>query len=246
MSDDIRLEEPGQLDSPSSNKEGNEPEDQEVDVPDDWKSLSGKAQDRFKQIMKQKNEALRERQELERELDQLRRQRETAPTPPVQPSNGDLTPEEQAAVNRLKQIGTFATKEEIEQRVQEITERIQAERDREILDRTHSSLEDKFSGEDGLPAYDRSEIEDHMRKSGIYNPEAAYRDLYFDEIIEAKSKKTTKKEPYSERTKSRIPSSQPWTPETLAERLRKPDGRAFYKKNRDKINELYSQWQSEG
>jgi len=253
MSEDIQLEELGQIDSPSNTEEAQEPKQE--DIPEDWNSLSGKAQDRFKQIMKQKNEALKEREALQREREALQEERErlqreleqlrntrTAPIPP----GGDLTPEEQAAVNRLKQIGAFASKEDVEAEIRKITERIQAERDREVLDRLHSSLESKFSGEDGLPAYDRSEIEDHMRKKGIYDPEAAYRDLYFEEIVEAKSSKQPKKEPYSEKTRSRIPSGTPWTPETLAERLRKPDGRQFYLKNADKINALYKQWETEG
>lgn len=245
MSEDIQLEEPGQIDSPSNAEEAQAPKQE--DIPEDWNSLSGKAQDRFKQIMKQKNEALKERETLQQERERLQRELEqlrtpkTAPTPP----SGDLTPEEQAAVNRLKQIGEFASKEDVEAEIRKITDRIQAERDREVLDRAHSSLEDKFSGEDGLPAYDRSEIEDHMRKKGIYDPEAAYRDLYFDEIVEARSSKQPKKEPYSERTRSRIPSGTPWTPETLAERLRKSDGRQFYLKNADKINALYKQWETE-
>lgn len=240
------LEEPGQLDSPSNEKGAQEPEKEEV--PDEWSNLSGKAQDRFKQIMRQKNEALSERETLTQERERLQRELEElrSARPAPMPQSGDLSPEEQAAIARLKQIGAFATKEEIDAKVKEVTERVQAERDRELLDRTHENLEGKYSGSDNLPAYDRQEIEEYMRKNGIYNPEAAYRDKYFDEILEAKQTKQTKKEPYTERTKSRIPGGTPWSPETLAERLNKPDGRAFYQKNREKINMLYDQWRNDG
>ena len=44
-----------------------------------------------------------------------------------------------------------------------------------------------------------------------------------------------KKNITTEATKSKIGSTQPWTRESLAERLKQADGLDFYKKNKEKI-----------
>ena len=77
-------------------------------------------------------------------------------------------------------------------------------------------------------------MERHAREKGISDPMAAYRDLYFDEIIDAnkrggstpESKKVTSAKP----SKPAGDSRQPIDLDSFREKLNGPKGREFYEK----------------
>lgn len=242
MSDDNNnLEEPNEiedLDEGASPAEGSKKEQ----VPDEWDSLSGKSKERFKELSRMKNEFKSEVEELRSELNELRSSRQTDRVP--MPDTSKLSPQEEAAIRRLKEVGAFATPDDVRAEIERLRAEEQKRQDRMMLDQMHDSLEKEFSSDGDLPAYDRAEVEEHMRAKGIYDPKAAYRDLYWDEITKTKAQKLSgkDKQPVTQKTKSRISTGQPWTPEALQERLQQPDGRQFYLKNKEKITRLMGQW----
>lgn len=235
MSDDkMQLEEVNQPE-PTADKTS-----EVVEAPDEWQTLDGKSQDRFQALANLKKEAERqaekersERQRLERELEEARTVQQRVPMP----RTGEMSPDEEAAYKRLTQLGVADqayVKREIDSQVKRIEDRL-------YFDALHSKLESEFNSKKGMPRYDRAEIEAHMKEHQNFDPRAAYRDLYYDELVafeveNSKKQKVVQTEP----TKSRIGSSEPWTKASLAERLRQPDGVEFFRKNRDKIMRMQS------
>jgi hypothetical protein len=219
----------------------------------EWKSLDGRSRDRFKKVINVKNQALEEAENLKAQNQLLQSQLEkvqnfTQKQPEGEISTEGMTPDEKRAFNRLQQLGV-ATKTDVkeltEQIRQQLKEEMQAEKDRELLQREHSKLESKFSGD--YPAYDPKEVEEHMKTKGIYDPETAYKDLYWDEIINLETKKKTKEEkPTTLQTKSNISASDPMSPQALSERLAQPDGRKYYLENKDKIEKMTREWAKKG
>lgn len=252
MSEDIKLEEVNEEES-SPEEESKDTQDPIEDTPEEWTSLTGKAQDRFKKVISQKNEEAQKRQEetqkrlqAEEELARLREERMN--TGRTETKSGEVSAEEQAALNRLKELKAFVTPADLEKERSKIRAELRAERDREVLNNAHEKLETSFDGSNEYPAYDRQAVEEFMRNRGIYDPETAYEKMHKEEIldIEVKKRSKSKKEPFTERTKSRIATGQPWTPETLSDRLKQSDGRQFYLKNKDKIIKLQEKWTREG
>lgn len=195
----------------------------------EWSKLSGDAQDRFKRVIQERN-ALRE---------QVENSFAPPPPPPSYQSpltevTGEITPEQQEAIDTLRKFGVVTKKdlEEIETKTQEEM----------LLNTEYSRLETLHSGDDGLPRFDRTIIEEHMRETGIYNPEKAYDDLYRDELFDHKYKSSLKSEEpeeepvYRERPSSSVGAkTQPLTVDSIRERLQQPDGMVWWEKNRDKI-----------
>lgn len=228
MSEDtMQLEEVNQ---PSSTNE-------KTSQPDEWSTLDGKSQDRFQALAnlkkKAEDEATVERDKvtrLEKDLKSLRESTTKVPMP--QTTNNEMTADEKTAYNRLTQLGV-ADQSYVDRKV---SEKLKVIEDRLYFDRLHEKLEGEVSSKKGMPKYDRDEVEGYMREKQIYDPRAAYRDLYHDEILANEASKISKtKTVQTESTKSRIGTSEPWTKESLAERLRQPDGTEFFRKNKEKI-----------
>lgn len=187
----------------------------------EWSKLSGSTQDRVRQLIKERNE--------------LRTNRvsptitTTAPPPPPNLGPNNLTAQQKLeALEALRSIGGVTQED------------LQSYKDRLVLDTEYSRLENSYNGTNGLPKFDRSEIEDHMKQSGIYNPEKAFKDLYEDEYIDWKSRQISGKgKTYSEKPSTTgVSPREVLTPDMINERISKPDGRAWYEKNRDKIKTL--------
>jgi hypothetical protein len=239
MSDDMKLEEVDQPTSPVEDVTSDEK------APEEWDSLTGKTKERIQKIIQEKNEALDKMRQVEERLGALEK-KEPIPMPALEPKVDLSTPnqEEMAALSRLKQLGII-TREELEKRERELEQKFEAKRSRDYLDKVHEKLEQKYS-KGGFPAYDRQEIESLMSETGTYDPEYQYERKYRDEIRSLELKTiSTQQQPHTERTKSKISGTQPWTPETLQDRLRQPDGKEFFIKNKDKILKLNQQWERE-
>jgi hypothetical protein len=198
----------------------------------EWSKLRGSAQDRFRHLIRERNEY-----------------REKASTPmvvaPVVPQTMDagsyqypqsgeieMTPEQREAIDNLRKFG-IVTKDDL-----------QAIKDQSVLDNEYARLEAMYSGARGEPMFDRVEVEDHMRKTGIYNPEKAFEDLYRDELYDqrARGSAPATQEPYSARPSvSTASRTEPLTIDNLRARLREPDGQVWWEKNRERILPLMSQ-----
>lgn len=109
------------------------------------------------------------------------------------------------------------------------------------------NLSQKYDGKDGRPTFDPTEVANHAKKQGIFNLEAAYRDLHWKELIDFEKKQSTTEDVETERPNS--PSqSKPnervkLTQDFLKDRLSQPDGKEWYEKNRDKIMSALSKGQ---
>jgi len=233
-SDEVESAEP-QPDSPSEKETpSSKPEkaDSKVvekpvdEVEAEWKDLSGKTQDRVVSLVREKNK-------LKAELERAKVQPvgNLTPQEPIQPT-ADKAPsktEVEEAVKKLKEFGVV-TKDDL-----------QAVQDRNFLDREHDRLGSKYSGSKGLPKYVNEEVEDYARSHYFGgNLEAAYRDMYYDELVDADvQKRGGKAKTYTEKpTVSVKVGEKPLTRESLQARLRKPDGAEWWAKNKAKIQPL--------
>jgi hypothetical protein len=237
MSDDkMQLEEVNQPESTPDKTSS-------VETPDEWSALSGDSQERFQSLANLKKEAERtaekeraDKEKLRIELDALKASQTRIPMP--NPS-GKMTPEEETAFKRLTDLGV--ANQDYVDRV--VNEKVKVIEDRLYFDALHSRLEQDINSKKGMPEYNREEVETHMREKQIFDPKAAYNDLYHDEILTFElGQQTSKKQKVvqTEGTKSRISTTEPWTKASLAERLRQPDGIEFFRKNRDKILKMQS------
>lgn len=190
------------------------------------------------------NELVGEIKELREKLESKDEEVESkipAPTSPAPSAPTQLSPEAENAINILKERG-FVTKEEIDSRIEEV-------KNRQVLDTEHMKLEGKYSGSDGRPAYDKSKIETFMRKRGIYDPEAAYKIMNEDELLDwqlKQSEGTVKKGLTVEKggsTAGAVADKNTITAAMIAEKMQTPEGRAWYEKNRDKILTLVAKGQ---
>ena len=188
----------------------------------EWAKLSGRTQDRVRDLIRQRNEALSKTSD--RAATELRDK--TVQT------DADLSPEDLEAKRQLKRLGV-PMKEETVSKAD-----MQTIQDRMTLDREHERLTSKYTGSDGKPAYISQEIEEYARKTGVYNLEAAYNAMFFDEIVDWTAKQRgasdSKTEPYTAQPKT-APKDEPMSAESVAERLRRPDGRVWWEKNREKV-----------
>lgn len=185
-----------------------------------WDSLAGKTQDRIVKLIRE-NKALKE------ETARSRSQPENN-TLPVQATATSET-EVKEAITKLREFGVVTTDD------------LNALQDRMFLDREHENLEKKYDGSDNRPKYVREEVEQYARESHIGNLGAAYKDMYWDELLDAELKKRgpKKSKTYTEKPTSSVKiGEKPLTVESLRERLRQPDGGEWWIKNRAKIEPL--------
>lgn len=220
---------------PVNQNQGNEPTPEEYE----WEKLRGSTQDRIRELIRQRNE-------FRNQLVEVSQQVPPAPQPQAAETysqeENQLTPEQEQAVENLRKFGVWTKKdqEELERKQQEqLTVQKQELEDNILIETEYAKLEATHNGKDGLPRFDREEIEDYMKQTGIYNPEKAYEDLYRDEIFDlwAKSQSDTRPEQtYSERPSVSVGSTtEPLTLDGLRERLREKDGSIWWEKNRERL-----------
>lgn len=181
-----------------------------------WENLKGSTQERIKQILHERDEY---REKLSRQAQEDATRVSQYTTTPQQSQSNYSQDEVDKAIDTLKNRGKFATVEDMNALFYVIQK-----------DKDFDRLESKYSGVDGLPKFDRQEVDDYMKRKNIGNPEAAFRDMYFDEFIDAR-KVSQRKGVYTE--KPSAPSStkeEPLTAETLREKLAGPKGQQYYDK----------------
>lgn len=190
----------------------------------EWNKLSGPVQKRVRHLLDERNTLREKVQTFEAQVPYV------APAPTVQQEQPlEVTPDQQQAIQNLRKFGILTQQD------------LQVVQDQMTLDNEYTRLESKYAGDDGKPVFDRSEVEAHMKDTGIYNPEKAYEDLYRDELFDWRlsqsSKRTdTPRATYSERPSSSTASkTEPLTVDGLRQRLAQPDGRDWWEKNRERI-----------
>lgn len=194
-----------------------------------FNSLSGSAQDRFRTIIQERNEA---RNQLTRQAQQDDQKLQ----PPAGNQGYAPTGEDdvQRAVDTLKQRG-MVTRDELDN----LYWTIQGTRE-------HEKLESEYDGSEGKPKYVREEVEDYASRKGMGNNyRAAFRDMYFDELADARRTRT-KKRVYSEKPRASTSGSrqEPLTLESFRKKLASPKGREYYEKLRQNPEELNKLLQS--
>lgn len=222
----------------------------------EWEKLTGDSQDRFKSLLQERNQYKDVAGQLYQELEALKNLATTpspasmAPAPETQPTvpqgapgERQLTAEEMAAIEVLRQYGML-TKQDQEQILarQELTEAkmgqaLQAIKDEIVIDNAHTRLEEKYSGKNGEPKYDRELIEEHMKKSAIWDPDKAYQDMYKDELFDLRLRNQKRPVGYMTEKPSGSTASrtEPLTLENVRARLQQPDGREWWERNRERI-----------
>lgn len=101
------------------------------------------------------------------------------------------------------------------------------------------SLSKKYNGSDGRPTFDPTDVANYAKANGIFNLEAAYRDMHWKELVDWEKKRDTTDDVETEKPNSSNQNKPgervKLTSEFLKERLAEPDGKEWYDKNRDKI-----------
>ena len=103
-------------------------------------------------------------------------------------------------------------------------------------DRTHDRNEAEINRRgSNLPRYDRAEVEAHARRKDLADPMAAYRDLYFDEILDSAKRgdyrgTPSKRVSTAKPTRASDTDREPLTLDSFKGKLRGKEGREYYEK----------------
>lgn len=197
-----------------------------------FNSLKGSTQDRVRTLAQRANHAT----QLEGENEQLKQQMEALKLRSMTPVQN---PDVQDAVSRLDQFGV-ATKEYTNK---QIDEKVDQKLSGIVWKMEMDRLEGRHSGNDGLPAFDRSEYEAYIGANPQYrgySPEDVYNKMFEDDIFDAKVKNLGTRQPGKQAptlraTRTRV-QEETMTPDYIEKRLQQPDGRQWYAQNIDKIN----------
>jgi hypothetical protein len=133
--------------------------------------------------------------------------------------------EVERAFNVLRQRGV-ATVNDLEQFKNQVELRSK-------WDKAHLQNEQRYNAPGSkFPHYDPEEIEQYAKEKGIADPNAAYRDMYFDDIVDAMKSETrgrpSKAVTTEKPTRSTEAGKEPLTLENFRAKLAGPDGQSFY------------------
>lgn len=206
-----------------------------------FNSLKGSTQERVRTLAKRANDAT----QLQAEVEQLKadmealRLRSMTPAPEVNPDVRD-------AVSKLDGFG-LATKDYTNKT---IDERVNQKLSGIVWNMEMDRLEGRHNGQDGLPAFDRSEYEAFINANPDYRgykPEDVYTKMFEEDIFDArvKGKGTTtqlvnKQAPNLRATRTRV-QEEAMTPEYIEQKLAslpKDERMKWYTANLSKINEV--------
>lgn len=204
--------------------------------------VSEKAEARYKHLAEMKNKYKEDAEHWKNIAARLAQVDEQATrTNPSSQSNNFPNEEVERAYSVLRERGV-ATQEDLE--------RLQL---RLKWDRLHSANEERYNQEGSrYPKYVPEEIEEYARQKGISDPTAAYRDMYFDEILDA-ARSSGKSRPASTQngvkpTRPTNNSKEPLTLEDFRAKLAGPGGQEYYDKlakNPAKFNALVQELSSQ-
>lgn len=147
----------------------------------EWSKLSSSAQDRFKRIYRERQQALEEANRLK---DLLAQQGTTV----QQNADGSLqmTPQVREAIDRLDKVG-IATKDFVKQEISNILAQ-------QMYSTELDKLEQKEDGRNGKPAFVKEEYFDFINRNPKYKnylPEDVYEKMFSNELEDWKTKQGT-------------------------------------------------------
>lgn len=195
------------------------------EVTETFDSLSGGAQERFRTILKERN-ALKEQLASQAQQDAA-----TVQPPVTQPRQNEVA----EAARVLKEQAGMVTRDDLNSLYWTIEN-----------NKAHESLESKYDGSDGKPKYVKEEVEDYARQKNLGNNfQAAYRDMYFDELTDVRTKETRKKV-VTEKPGLSKAQQNPLTLQSFREKLSGPKGAEYLTKlqqNPEAFDQLVSELQ---
>ena len=189
----------------------------------EFSKLSGSTQDRIRQLIREKNEALRGAE------------KPTFVPPPPAPAYANS--QVQDALSKLDSAGVATkdfTKQQVAEGIAQMAYRIEINR-----------LEERYNGEDGKPKFTVEEYEDYVSRHPAYKnylPEDVYGIMYKGELFDWETKNPSDRGERSSMTlkptKTSAAFDEELTPEQIEERLKQSDGPEWYQKNLTKINKV--------
>ena len=89
-------------------------------------------------------------------------------------------------------------------------------------DQVHQRLQTRYDGDGNMPKYDSVEVEDYAQRHGFGgNYEAAFRDMYFDEFVDATRRASkNRSKPVSSAKPNAAVKEKPMTIDDLRKQLR--------------------------
>lgn len=214
------------------------PVDQQTPEEVAFNSLSGNAQERFRRIIREKNEYAQRLANLEKMGGQS--------VPPA-PNSSFTSPDERQALETLASKG-IATDEKVDRKLDERLNLLRWEMEQ-------TRLEGKYPGKkDGEPAYVREEVEEFIRahpKYAGYSPEDVFRDYMFrDEFLNLELQRRGSRTGQTQTlrpTSRMVTQEQGLTPEYIAKRTdikEYPDAVQWQEEHREEIDKVLSQMQA--
>ena len=197
------------------------------------------ADDRIQELVARNKELAQKNEQIVGKLETIEKKISSIPVPTPPIVKEDPNPQLDQAVDVIKKRGKLAD-------TQYVDEKLKAIEDRMILDSEHRRNEQAYDGTDGRPKYDRYQVEEYMRKNGIYNAQAAYDEMHKAEILDWEIKKYEKertKKPFVAKTSSTSGNvdDQTITREKVNEWLSTPEGRVKYEQHRKEVLQLMAE-----
>lgn len=134
--------------------------------------------DRFSQVNAERSEYKQTLAQVQQELAALRQAQQQALAPqadPAQVQEKEVIKQQLAPL--LEEMG-YVSKAELQRREADVR-----------LEQTLSSLESKYSGKDGSPKFERQAVINYAVANGINNPEAAYKLMNMDALMNSVAQK---------------------------------------------------------
>jgi len=217
----------GKAAQPSAETQKTQGEGADALTAEEKKVLSERTQKRIRQLVEERNAERKKREEAEASV-AIPQTSYTGPTRRAM----ERDPQLQQAIDKLTEVG-FVKQEDLKKEMQRL-------QDRMVLEGEHERLKIKYPGNDKLPPYDPVEIEEFMKREGLYNPEVAYKEMYEAERIQAAKEEALQQ---SKGVYSETPGESPVKGQASESGIlsREQIGRmtpAEYEQNRTKILEL--------
>ena len=196
-------------------------------------ALVGMTLDSQRQTIDKNNQLVNRMESVEQKIDNL-----PVPTPSIV-KEPEPNPEVDKAISFLKEKGKFVDSDYVDKKLKDVNDRM-------VLDNEHNKYESMLDGSNGKPKYERFAVEEHMKKKGIYNAEAAYQDMHRAELTDWEIKNYEKgrtKKPLVARPSSTAGTvdENAITREKISDWLKTPQGRMKYEQHRSEILKLMAE-----
>jgi hypothetical protein len=210
----------------------------QIDAPDEgslseeeveFNKLTGSTQERIKKLVRDKREAMEKLSMYENAM-------RTVPPPP--PTNNELNPDVQQAVQKLSEVG-IATDEKVDAKIAQTLSALRYEQEM-------ARLASIYTGADNKPAFDRAEYEEFIRENPVYAnyyPEDTFRMKMFPDEFANSSAPEHVSAPKTLKPTRTSQNQETFTPEYIEEKLKSlpvEERKQWYIDNLSEINATLS------